>query len=58
VAAEDVRATLEKVIADPKMTVKQVDDRGPLAKSPPLTPFIGPAEKLVAKYYPERRWCR
>ncbi|WDF72575.1 M20/M25/M40 family metallo-hydrolase [Novosphingobium sp. KACC 22771] len=53
VAAEEVRATLEKVIADPKMTVKQVDDRGPLAKSPPLTPFIvGPAERLVAKYYP------
>ena len=53
VPAEEVRATLEKVVADPKMTVKQVDDRGPLAKSPPLTPFIvGPAEKLVAKYYP------
>jgi len=53
VPAEEVRATLEKVIADPKMTVKQVDDRGPLAKSPPLTPqIVGPAEKLVAKYYP------
>lgn len=53
VPAEEVRATLAKVVADAKMTVKQVDDRGPLAKSPPLTPFIvGPAEKLVAKYYP------
>jgi hypothetical protein len=35
------------------MSVKLFDDRGPLAKSPPLTPqIVGPAEKLVAKYYP------
>jgi len=53
VSSEDVRVALEKAIADPRMTVKQTDDRGPLAKSPPLTPAIlGPAEKLVAKYYP------
>ncbi len=53
VTTDAVRATLEKVIADPKMTVKLTDDRGPLAVSPPLTPAIlGPAEKLVAKYYP------
>ena len=53
VSSADVRATLEKVIADPKMTVKLTDDRGPLAVSPPLTPeILGPAEKLVAKYYP------
>jgi acetylornithine deacetylase/succinyl-diaminopimelate desuccinylase-like protein len=53
ISAEDVRATLEKVIADPRMTVKLADDRGPLAKPPPLAPAIlGPAEKLVAKYYP------
>ncbi len=44
---------LEQAIGDPKMTVKQVDDRGPAAKSPPLTPAIlGPAERLVAIYYP------
>lgn len=53
VSSEEVRATLEKVIADPRMTVKQTDDRGPLAKPPALTPAIlGPAERLVAKYYP------
>ncbi|MBT2188888.1 M20/M25/M40 family metallo-hydrolase [Sphingobium nicotianae] len=53
VSSDEVRLELEKVIADPRMTVKQTDDRGPLAKSPPLTPaMLGPAEKLVAKYYP------
>ena len=50
---ETVRKTLESVIADPKMTVVKSDDRGPLAKAPPLDPkIVGPAEKLVAKYYP------
>ena len=53
VAYEDVRQTLTRVIADPRMTVVKVDDRGPLAKAPPLDPrIVGPAEKLVAKYYP------
>ena len=50
---ETVRKALETVIADPKMTVVKSDDRGPLAKAPPLDPkIVGPAEKLVAKYYP------
>ncbi len=50
---EQVRATLEEVVADPKMSVKIADDRGPVAVPPPLDPkVIGPAEKLVAKYYP------
>lgn len=53
VSAEDVRKTLETVVADPKMTVVRTDNRGPDAKAPPLNPaIIGPAEKLVAKYYP------
>ncbi len=53
VLAEAVRVALEKAIADPKMTVKQVDDRGPAAVPPPLDPkIVGPAEKLLAKYYP------
>ncbi|MEH3158857.1 MAG: M20/M25/M40 family metallo-hydrolase [Sphingomonas taxi] len=52
-SAESVRATLEKVVADPRMTVKQVDDRGPLAVPPPLDPkIVQPAEKLLARYYP------
>jgi acetylornithine deacetylase/succinyl-diaminopimelate desuccinylase-like protein len=49
----EVQTTLERVIADPKMTVTKTDDRGPLPIPPKLTPAIlGPAEKLVAKYYP------
>ena len=53
VTGEAVRATLETVIADPRMTVKRTDLRGPDAKAPPLDPkILGPAEKLVAKYYP------
>jgi acetylornithine deacetylase/succinyl-diaminopimelate desuccinylase-like protein len=52
-SAEQVRDTLEKVIADPRMTVKQTDDRGPVAVPPPLDPkVIKPAETLLAKYYP------
>jgi hypothetical protein len=48
-----VQKTLTDVIADPRMTVTKIDDRGPLPKAPPLTPqILGPAEKLVAKYYP------
>lgn len=53
VSAEAVRQTLEKAVADPRMTVKLTDDRGPAAKPPVLTPAIlKPAEALVAKYYP------
>ena len=53
VSADAVRDTLAKVIADPRMTVKQTDDRGPLAVTPPLDPkVIGPAERLLVKYYP------
>ncbi|MDF8333225.1 M20/M25/M40 family metallo-hydrolase [Novosphingobium cyanobacteriorum] len=53
VTGEEVRKTLEQVIADPKMTVTRTDMRGPDAKAPPLDPkIVGPAEKLVAKYYP------
>ncbi|WP_294392574.1 M20/M25/M40 family metallo-hydrolase [uncultured Sphingomonas sp.] len=53
VSAGQVRDTIEQVIADPRMTVKQTDDRGPLAVPPPLDPkVIGPAEALLRKYYP------
>lgn len=53
VSAEAVRKTLETVVADPAMTVVRTDHRGPDAVAPPLDPkIIGPAEKLVAKYYP------
>ena len=53
VSADAVRATLETVVADPKMTVKQVDDRGPAAVPPPLdAKIVAPSEKLLARYYP------
>ena len=53
VSSDAVRADLERVIADPRMTVRQVDDRGPAGSPPPLDPkIVGPAEKLLAKYYP------
>ncbi len=53
VDAEAVRVALEKVIGDPRMTVVRTDERGPLAVPPPLdAKIMGPAEKLVAKYYP------
>jgi acetylornithine deacetylase/succinyl-diaminopimelate desuccinylase-like protein len=53
VSGETVRAALETAIADPRMTVKRTDLRGPDAVPPPLDPkIVGPAEKLVAKYYP------
>ncbi len=53
VSTEEVRVALEKAIGDPRMKVTLSDDRGPLAKAPPLTPqILGPAEKMVAKYYP------
>lgn len=53
ISPEAVRLTLQNVIGDPKMTVTLTDDRGPAAKPPPLAAaIVGPAEKLVAKYYP------
>ena len=50
---EETRVALEKAINDPRMTVKREKPRGPVAMPPPLDPkIVGPAEKLVAKYYP------
>ena len=50
---ESTRAALVAAIADPRVTVTTDQERGPLAVPPPLDPkVIGPAEKLVAKYYP------
>jgi acetylornithine deacetylase/succinyl-diaminopimelate desuccinylase-like protein len=50
---ESTRAALVTAIADPRVAVTAERERGPLAVPPPLDPkVIGPAEKLVAKYYP------
>jgi acetylornithine deacetylase/succinyl-diaminopimelate desuccinylase-like protein len=48
-----IRAELEKVIGDPRMTVTLVQPIRPAAVPPPLDPrIVKPAERLVAKYYP------
>ena len=51
--SEETRAALVKAINDPRVSVKlRIDDK-PIATPPPLDPaIVGPAEKLVAKYYP------
>ncbi|NIJ07426.1 acetylornithine deacetylase/succinyl-diaminopimelate desuccinylase-like protein [Sphingomonas vulcanisoli] len=52
-SAEQAQAALAAAIGDPKVKITREAARGPLAKQPPLDPkVIGPAEKLVAKYYP------
>jgi acetylornithine deacetylase/succinyl-diaminopimelate desuccinylase-like protein len=50
---EGTRAALVAAIADPRVTVTAEHPRGPIAQPPPLDPKImGPAEKLVARYFP------
>jgi acetylornithine deacetylase/succinyl-diaminopimelate desuccinylase-like protein len=47
------QAALEAAIGDPGVKVTVVPPTHPLAVPPPLDPkIIGPAEKLVAKYFP------
>jgi len=50
---EDTQAVLKTVIGDSGVTVTLVPPIRPTAVSPPLDPAItGPAEKLVARYFP------
>ena len=50
---EGTRAALVAAIDDPRITVTAAHARGPIAQPPPLDPKImGPAEKLVARYFP------
>jgi acetylornithine deacetylase/succinyl-diaminopimelate desuccinylase-like protein len=50
---EGTKAALEAAIGDPGVKVTLVPPIRPVAVPPPLDPkIIGPAEKLVAKYYP------
>jgi acetylornithine deacetylase/succinyl-diaminopimelate desuccinylase-like protein len=50
---EGTKADLEAAIGDPGVKVTLVTPIRPVAVPPPLDPkIIGPAEKLVAKYYP------
>jgi acetylornithine deacetylase/succinyl-diaminopimelate desuccinylase-like protein len=53
-SSEEVRQTLAKVIADPKVTVTMPEVRSAAAAPPPLNPkVLGPAESLAAKMFPE-----
>ena len=53
VSGDEVRAQLEKLVADPKVTVTMLDVRGAATPPPPLSPKImGPFEKLNAQYFP------
>jgi len=53
VSAEEVRAKLEELAADPAVKVTMQETRGPTASPPPLTPAImGPIEKLTAEFWP------
>jgi acetylornithine deacetylase/succinyl-diaminopimelate desuccinylase-like protein len=50
---EQTKAALVAAIADPAVTVTPVPPLRPVALPPPLDPkIIGPAEKLVARYFP------
>ena len=50
---EGTQAALIAAIGDPRITVTAAHARGPIAQPPPLDPKImGPAEKLVARYFP------
>ena len=51
--ADTTRAALIAAIGDPKVKVTLVGRLRPVAVPPPLDPkIIGPAEKLVARYFP------
>jgi acetylornithine deacetylase/succinyl-diaminopimelate desuccinylase-like protein len=51
--AEQTMATLASLIGDPGVKISMLKPIRPLAMPPPLDPkIIGPAEKLVAKYFP------
>ena len=52
-SVDEVQAALIAAIGDPGVKVSQVPPVRPIAIPPPLDPkIIGPAEKLVAKYFP------
>jgi len=50
---DGTRAALTAAIDDPRLTITPVPPVRPVALPPPLDPkIIGPAQKLVAKYFP------
>lgn len=50
---EEVRRTLETIVADPKVKITMPEVRSAAAPPPPLDPkVLGPAEKLAAEMFP------
>lgn len=53
VAVDDVRRTLEQILADPAITVTALKTRAPIAPPPELTPAImRPIESLTDEFFP------
>ena len=53
VSGESVRDQLEKLVANPNVSVTMLEVRGPASPPPPLSSKImGPLEKLTAQYFP------
>ncbi len=53
VSGESVRDQLEKLVANPNVTVTMLEVRGPASPPPPLSSKImAPLEKLTAQYFP------
>ena len=53
VSGESVRDQLEKLVANPNVSVTMLEVRGPASPPPPLSSKImGPLEKLNAQYFP------
>jgi acetylornithine deacetylase/succinyl-diaminopimelate desuccinylase-like protein len=51
--ADETQAVLAQVIADPRVSIEQRKKDKPIAVPPPLDPrIVGPAESLMAKYFP------
>ncbi|SFJ80098.1 Acetylornithine deacetylase/Succinyl-diaminopimelate desuccinylase [Sphingomonas sp. NFR04] len=52
-SSEEIQKALATAIGDAKVTITMVPPVRPIAKPPALDPkVVGPAEKLVAKYFP------
>lgn len=52
-SAEEVRKEIDRIVADPAVTVTTLEIRGPAATAPRLTSAImGPIEQVAAKIYP------
>jgi acetylornithine deacetylase/succinyl-diaminopimelate desuccinylase-like protein len=50
---ETIRRELERLVADPGVVITIPEIRGPVAKTPPLTPAIlAPIERVAAKHFP------